>query len=82
MRPVLSTSRFIYEGGSKIGKIQHFTMLVLMLSVANAWGAGFLDKFNRPNGDLGNGWGTQTNGTIEVKIVDNEVLIAGNQATD
>ncbi len=65
-----------------MGKIQSFTMLVLMLSVANAWGAGFLDDFDRPNGELGNDWATQTNGTIEVKIVDNEVLIAGEQATD
>jgi len=65
-----------------MGKIQSFTMIVLMLSVANAWGAGFRDDFNRPNGDLGNDWATQTNGTIEVKIVDNEVLIAGTQGTD
>ncbi|MHC4629280.1 MAG: fibronectin type III domain-containing protein, partial [Planctomycetota bacterium] len=65
-----------------MGKIQSFTMLVLVLSVANAWGAGLLDDFNRPNGDLGNDWATQTNGTIQVTIVDNEVLIAGEQATD
>ncbi len=65
-----------------MGKIQSFIMLVLMLSVANAWGAGFRDDFNRPDGDLGNDWATQTNGTIEVKIVDNEVLIEGQQATD
>ena len=57
-------------------------MIVLMLSVANAWGAGFLDDFDRPNGDLENDWATQTDGTIEVKIVDNEVLIAGEQGTD
>ena len=31
---------------------------------------------------LGNDWATQTNGTIQVTIVDNEVLIAGEQATD
>ncbi|HUT47528.1 MAG TPA: hypothetical protein VMX36_14700, partial [Sedimentisphaerales bacterium] len=65
-----------------MGKIQSFTMLVLMLSVANAWGVGFLDNFDRSDGDLGNGWATQTDGTIEVKIVDNEVLIAGEQGTD
>jgi len=57
-------------------------MLVLMLSVANAWGAGFRDDFNRPNGDLENDWATQSDGTIESKIVDNEVLIAGEQAVD
>ncbi|MFC1635117.1 hypothetical protein ACFL5Z_09765 [Planctomycetota bacterium] len=65
-----------------MGKIQRFTVLVLMLSVANAWGAGFLDDFDRPNGDVGNGWATQTDGTITVQIVDNEVLIAGEQGTD
>jgi len=65
-----------------MGKIQNLIMIVLMLSVANAWGEGFRDDFNRPNGDLGNDWATQTDGTIEVKIVDNEVLIAGEQATD
>ncbi|MEJ2702909.1 MAG: hypothetical protein P8Z79_10760 [Sedimentisphaerales bacterium] len=63
-------------------KIQTLAMLVLVLSVANAWGVGFLDDFDRPNGDVGNGWATQTDGTIEVQIVDNEVLIAGEQATD
>jgi len=73
---------FIYEGGSKMSKIQSFTMLVLMLSVANAWGVGFLDDFNRADGDIGNGWAIQTDGTIEVKIVDNEVLIAGEQGSD
>jgi len=57
-------------------------MAFIVLSVANAWGAGFLDDFNRPDGEVGNGWSTQTFGTIEVKIVDNEVLIAGQQPSD
>jgi len=65
-----------------MGKIQSFTMIVLMLSVANAWGAGFRDDFDRPDGDVGNDWATQADGTIEVKIVDNEVFIAGQQAVD
>jgi len=65
-----------------MSKIQSFAVLVCVLSVTNAWGAGFLDDFDRPNGDLGNDWATQTNGTIEVTIVDNEALIAGEQATD
>jgi hypothetical protein len=65
-----------------MGKIQSFIMIVLMFSVANAWGAGFLDDFDRPGGDLENGWQTQTDGTIEVTIVGNEVLIAGEQGTD
>jgi len=55
---------------------------VLMLSVSNAWGVGFLDDFNRPDGDLGNGWQTETYGTIEIKIVDSEILVAGRQPSD
>ncbi|MCP4609504.1 MAG: hypothetical protein GY845_12390 [Planctomycetes bacterium] len=65
-----------------MGKIQTLTMIVLMFSVANAWGAGFLDDFDRPDGDLENDWQTQADGSIEVTIVDNEVLIAGEQGTD
>jgi len=65
-----------------MSKIQSFIMIVLMLSVANAWGAGFLDDFDRPNGDVENDWTTQADGTIQVTIVDNEVLIAGEQGTD
>jgi len=65
-----------------MGKIQSFAILVIMLTVSNAWGAGFLDNFNRPDGDVENGWGTQADGTIEVKIVDNEILISGEQGTD
>jgi hypothetical protein len=65
-----------------MGKIKSFAMIVLVLSVANACQAGFLDDFDRPNGDLGNDWATQADGTIEVTIVDNEVLIAGEQAVD
>jgi len=65
-----------------MGKIQSFIMIVIMLSVTNAWGAGFLDDFDRSSGDLENGWQTQTDGTIQVTIVDNEVLVAGEQGTD
>ena len=65
-----------------MSKIQRFTMLVLVFSVASVCGADFLDDFNRPDGEVGNGWATQTDGTITVQIVDNEVLIAGEQATD
>lgn len=52
---------------------------VIMVSAANAWGAGFLDDFDRPDGEVGNGWSIWTDGGIEPKIVDNEVLIAGQQ---
>ncbi len=65
-----------------MGKTRIFAMLILMFSVTNAWGDGFLDDFNRSNGELGNDWSTQADGTIEVTIVDNEVLIAGTQGTD
>ncbi|MFC1633215.1 hypothetical protein ACFL5Z_00125 [Planctomycetota bacterium] len=55
---------------------------VLLLSATNAWGAYFQDDFNRPDGEVGNGWAIETYGTIEIKIVDNEVLIAGQQPSD
>lgn len=57
-------------------------LAVVVLSVTNARGAYFLDDFNRPDGELGNGWSSWADGTIEIKIVDNEVLIAGQQAHD
>jgi hypothetical protein len=63
-------------------KIRNLIILVCMLSVANAWGASFLDDFNRADGGVGNDWTIQTDGTITVQIVDNELLIAGTQATD
>jgi len=59
-----------------------FGVLACALLIGSARGAGFKDDFNRPNGNVGNGWTTQTNGTITVEIVDGEVLIAGTQATD
>jgi len=62
--------------------IRRFAILILMCSAVNAWGAGLFDDFDRPNGEVGNGWSTQTDGTITVQIVDNEVLIAGEQGTD
>ncbi len=65
-----------------MAKIRNLILLVLLFSAAGAWAVPFRDDFNRSNGDPENGWGTQTNGTITVKIVDNEVLIAGQQATD
>ncbi len=65
-----------------MSKIQRFMMLVLVFSIANVCGAVFLDDFNRPDGEVGNGWGIQTDGTITVQIVENEVLIAGEQGTD
>jgi hypothetical protein len=52
---------------------------VIVLSAANAWGASFVDDFNRPDGEVGNGWEIQTYGTIEVKIIDSEVFIEGQQ---
>jgi hypothetical protein len=54
-------------------------LIVVMLSVVNARGARFIDDFNRPDGEVGNGWETWADGTIEIKIVDNEVLFTGQQ---
>ncbi|MDY0355928.1 MAG: LamG-like jellyroll fold domain-containing protein [Sedimentisphaerales bacterium] len=65
-----------------MNKIRGFTVLVCLFLAANVWGAPFKDDFNRPDGLVGNGWATQTDGTIESLIVDQEVLIAGTQATD
>ena len=65
-----------------MSKIQSFIVFALMFSVATAWGEGFKDDFNRADGDPGNGWSTQADGTIEVLIVDNEILISGQQAID
>ena len=59
-----------------------FTVLVCVLSAANAWGAPFKDDFNRANGAVGNGWTISTNGTVTSTIVNNEVLVAGTEATD
>jgi hypothetical protein len=58
------------------------TVLVFLLGAALAWGVPFSDDFNRPDGEVGNGWSTQTDGTIKVEIVDQEVLIHGQQATN
>jgi len=63
-------------------RVKIFAVLVCVLAAANAWGAGFADDFDRPDGEVGNGWGTQADGTITVEIVDGEVLIAGQQGTD
>jgi len=57
-------------------------LFALMLAVGMAWGEPFRDDFNRPDGDPGNGWATQADGTITVDIVDNEILVAGVQGTD
>jgi hypothetical protein len=55
---------------------------VIVLAAANALGEGFLDDFNRPDGEVGNGWETWRGGDLDIKIVDNEVLIAGQQSID
>jgi len=65
-----------------MGKILGFIVLVCLLAATSVWGAGFADDFDRPDGEVGNGWSTQADGTITVEIVDGEVLIAGAQGTD
>lgn len=52
---------------------------VIMLLAANTRGAYFLDDFDRPDGEVGNGWSIWTEEDVEIKIVNNEVLITGKQ---
>ncbi len=59
-----------------------FTVFVCLLWASGAWGAYFFDDFDRPDGIIGNGWTTQTDGTITVEIVGGEVLVSGTQGTD
>ena len=33
-------------------------VIVIVLSFVNTWGAGFMDDFDRPDGEVGNGWET------------------------
>ncbi len=57
--------------------------LAFSLIVVMAWGEPFMDDFDRPDDDdLENDWNTQTDGTITVEIVDQEILISGRQAID
>ena len=58
------------------------TVLVCVLSAANAWGVPFKDDFNRANGAVGNGWTILTNGAVTSTIVNNEVLVAGTEDVD
>jgi hypothetical protein len=73
--------------------VLNVVVIVIVLSFTNAWGAYFQDNFDRPDGEVGNGWetfisrrgydyGIDLGGNVEVKIVDNEVLIAGQQSGD
>jgi hypothetical protein len=55
---------------------------VIMLSVVNARGEFFQDNFDRPDGEVGNGWEIWKAGNLDIKIVDNEVLISGQQRGD
>ena len=56
------------------------TVLVCVLSAANAWAVPFKDDFNRANGAVGNGWtDALARPAITSSIVNNEVLIAGTE---
>ena len=55
------------------------TLIVIFLSVVNARGEFFQDNFDRPDGEVGNGWEIWRGGNLDIKIEDNEVLIAGQQ---
>jgi hypothetical protein len=57
-------------------------VIVIVFSVVNARGELFQDNFNRPDGEVGNGWATDIYGNLDIKIEDNEVLIAGQQSGD
>jgi hypothetical protein len=55
---------------------------VIMLLVANTRGEYFQDDFDRPDGGVGNGWEIDNRGNLDIKIVDNELLISGQQRGD
>jgi hypothetical protein len=55
---------------------------VIVLSAANALAEGLVDDFNRPDGEVANGWSIWRGGNLDIKIVDNEVLISGQQRGD
>jgi hypothetical protein len=58
-------------------------LLVFSFSATMVWGEPFFDDFNRPDNDeIENDWQIQTDGTIQIEIVDEEVLVEGQQATD
>lgn len=65
-------------------KTLRFVPFFLFCFIATmTWAAPFFDDFNRADSDdLGNEWETQTDGTIEISITDEEVLIEGQQGTD
>jgi regulation of enolase protein 1 (concanavalin A-like superfamily) len=63
-------------------RVMGLSALVCMLAVAVSCATPLKDEFNRPDGGVGHGWTTQTDGTITAQIVNNEVLIAGTQGTD
>jgi hypothetical protein len=52
-----------------------------MLLAPNARGAYFQDNFDRPDGEVGNGWKIWREGNLDIKIEDNELVIAGQQGT-
>ncbi len=60
-----------------MGKIMKLGLLVCLLTAANACAVPFADDFDRPNGNVGNGWTILRDGTVDSTIVDNEVLISG-----
>jgi len=64
-------------------KMLIIVLSIFCLSAIVAWGEPFLDDFDRADNDeLGEDWSTQIDGTITVKIADNEALISGAQGTD
>jgi hypothetical protein len=60
-----------------MAKIKGLGLLVCLLMAANAWAVPFADDFDRPNGNVGNGWTILRDGTVDSTIVDGEVLVSG-----
>jgi len=57
--------------------IKELGLLVCLLAAANAQAAPFADDFDRPDGNVGNGWTILRDGTVDSLIVNNEVLVSG-----
>jgi len=60
-----------------MGRIKELGLLVCLLAAASAWAVPFADDFDRPDGNVGNGWTILRDGTVDATIVGGEVLVSG-----
>jgi len=60
-----------------MGKIKELGLLVCLLAAVHARAVPFADDFDRPDGNVGNGWTILRDGTVDALIVNNEVLVSG-----